>query len=132
MFAVFTEPAVSKYQERRLLNSGSNIKIVTPPYSEGGLVKYTWTLSGRDFRSDRRGSFQNNIGPGNDDVGIVEAGGIGQTQYVVESTNGSEISVRLDSNNTEVSVALKIEAKLANGDDIVSEVYLPNSLRTEK
>ena len=108
------------------------LKSISTLPSEGGLVKYTWTLSGRDFRGDSRGSFQNNIGPGNDDVGIVEAGGIGQTQYVVESTNGSEISVRLDSNNTEVSVALKIEAKLANSDDVTSEVYLPNSLRTEK
>ena len=121
----FPTPIFSRPSEVKL-------KSISTLPSEGGLVKYTWTLSGRDFRSDRRGSFQNNIGPGNDDVGIVEAGGIGQTQYVVESTNGSEISVRLDSNNTEVSVALKIEAKLANGDDIVSEVYLPNSLRTEK
>ena len=95
------------------------------------MVKYTWTLSGRDFSSDRRGSFQNNIGPGTDDISIVEAG-VGQTQYVVESTNGSEISVRFNSGNMEASVTLRIEAKLANGDDVVSEVYLPNSLRTKK
>jgi hypothetical protein len=116
-----------------IFTSPSEIKLksISTLPSEGGLVKYTWTLSGRDFRSDRRGSFQNNIGPGTDDISIVEAG-VGQTQYVVESTNGSEISVRFNSGNMEASVTLRIEAKLANGDDVVSEVYLPNSLRTKK
>jgi len=116
-----------------IFTSPSEIKLksISTLPSQGGLVKYTWTLSGRDFRSDERGSFQNNIGPGTDDIYIVEAG-VGQTQYVVESTNGSEISVRFNSGNMEASVTLQIEAKLANGDDVVSEVYLPNSLRTKK
>jgi len=88
-------------------------------------------LSGRDFT--KSGNINNFITPGNNDAGIVEAGGIGNTQYVEESTSGSEITVKLDGSNTEVGVTLKIEAKLKDGvTDAVSEVYLPAILRTKK
>ena len=107
------------------------LKSISTKPSEDTLVKYTWTLSGRDFT--KSGNINNFITPGNDDAGIVEAGGIGNTQYVEESTSGSEITVKLDGSNTELGVALKTEAKLKDGvTDAVSEVYLPAILRTKK
>lgn len=107
------------------------LKSISTKPSEDTLVRYTWTLSGRDFT--KSGNINNFITPGNNDAGIVEAGGIGNTQYVEESTSGSEITVKLDGSNTEVGVALKIEAKLKDGvTDAVSEVYLPAILRTKK
>ena len=88
-------------------------------------VKYTWTLSGLDFT--KQNSHDGIIST--DEAMITENGSL---RYSDESTTGSEISVKLTGNNTDVCVTLQIESKLANNNDVKSVLYLPNILRTVK
>ena len=112
------------------------LKSVSTKPSDAIGVQYTWTISGRDFhqgekRSDNVG-IQNFILDGTQDVGIEEAGGLGNVRYVSPiSTDGSEITLKLNDRNMELGVRLKIETKF-NNEDLVSEVYLPNIIRTAR
>lgn len=121
-----------------IFTSSSTIKLksVSTKPSDAIGVRYTWTISGRDFHSGKKRSdnvgIQNFILPGETDAGIVEAGGLGQVQYSSPiSTDGSEITLKLNDKNMELGVSLKIETKF-NDNDLVSEVYLPNIIRTAR
>ena len=99
------------------------LKSVSTKPSETALVKYTWTLSGIDFT--KGDSYDGTVGA--DEAIITESGGV---RYQTESTNGSEIEIQLNGNNTDIAVTLEIESKLANGNDVSSILYIPNVIRT--
>lgn len=104
----------------------SIVKIKSISQKPGAIpVKYLWTLSGLDFTKQE--SYDGIVST--DEAQILENGSL---RYLDESTTGSEISVKLTGNNTDVCVTLQIESKAANGNDVKSVIYLPNILRTVK
>ena len=105
------------------INCLIKLKSVSTKPSETALVKYTWTLTGIDFTKGQ--SYDGTVGP--DEAIITESGGV---RYQTESTNGSEIEIQLNGNNTDIAVTLEIESKLANGNDVSSILYIPNVIRT--
>ena len=120
---IFRRSIARQYQTPVFEKGRIKLKSVSTKPSETALVKYTWTLSGIDFT--KGDSYDGTVGP--DEAIITESGGV---RYQTENTNGSEIEIQLNGNNTDIAVTLEIESKLANGNDVSSILYIPNVIRT--
>jgi len=114
---------------RPYFDFNSVIKLKSVSSKPSVSTKYTWKISGRDYRGDKSRSFQNQVF-GSDDVVIT--GGRNNTFFQETSADGSEIEVKLSGADTHISVQLDIECKLGDGQIVKDFVYIPYCIRTNR
>ena len=123
---IIRQGIAEQYRTPQFERGKVTLRSVSTKPSETALVRYTWTLSGKDFTQGQ--SYTGGIQ--SDKASIVESGGV---RYQTESTNGSEITIDLKDNNTDIAVTLRIESKLPDGGKVVSStLYIPNVIRIVK
>ena len=114
---------------RPFFDFNSIIKLKSVSSKPNVSTKYTWKISGRDYRGDKSRSFQNQV-YGSDDVQIT--GGRNNTFFQETSSEGSEIELKLSGADTHISVQLNIECKLGDGQIVKDFVYIPYCIRTNR
>lgn len=111
-------------------NQGSVIKLKSVSSKPNVSTKYTWKISGRDYRGDKRRTFQNQVFGSTDDV--IIAGSNNPTFFQEESSTGSEIEITLATGECRISVQLDIECKIGDNNIVKDFVYIPYCIGTPK